>query len=72
MDAFPMTERLLLRGSRVCGIYFCIHGPRSVKLIAIWETERNSILFYDSTGQRFQKTLLMEAPALERLAQSAA
>jgi hypothetical protein len=62
--AFQMTERILIRGGQPCGIHFCLHGPRSVKLTAIWETGRNTILFYGSTGERFHKTQLTEAPEL--------
>ena len=58
VGAFAMTERILLRGGRPCGIYFCLHGPRSVKFTAIWETDRNTILFYGSTGQRQRRTQL--------------
>ena len=49
-----ISERFLKRGKAVCGILFCLHGPRSVKLTAVWETENNSIRFYDSTGEKFQ------------------
>ena len=66
IGAFRMTERLLVRGNRPCGIFFCLHGPRSVKVTAVWETESNTILFYSSTGERFQRTRLMNAPRLER------
>lgn len=62
--AFPITERILIRAGRPCGIYFCLHGPRSVKFSAIWETDRNSILFYGATGERFHKVQLVAAPAL--------
>lgn len=65
IGAFPMTERILLRNGQPCGMYFCLHGPRSVKLSAIWETERNTILFYGSNGQRQQRTQLVSAPELE-------
>jgi len=65
IDAFPVTERILLRGGEPCGMYFCLHGPRSVRYTAIWETDGNSILFYGSTGERFQKTTLVNAPSLE-------
>ena len=27
--AFPMTERILRRHDKPCGIYFCLHGPRA-------------------------------------------
>ena len=62
--AFPMTERILVRGDRPCGVYFCLHGPRSVMCTCIWETDRNTILFYGHDGQRFHKTYLSKAPQL--------
>jgi hypothetical protein len=64
IDAFPLTERTLIRANRPCGVMFCLHGPRAVKLSAIWETERNTVLFYDQTGERFRKVQLAEAPNL--------
>lgn len=68
VGAFPLTERILTRADRPCGIYFCLHGPRAVKFSAIWETQRNTILFYGSTGQRFHKIQLVEAPRLDLVA----
>lgn len=62
-DAFPMTERLLLRKGRSCGIHFCLHGPRSVKYTAIWETEKQTLLFYNSQGERFARVQLALAAA---------
>ena len=64
VGAFPVTERILTRGGRPCGIYFCLHGPRAVKLSAIWETNQNTILFYGSNGERFHRVQLVEAPEL--------
>jgi hypothetical protein len=64
-NAFQMTQRILLRNGKPCGIYFCVHGPRSVKVTAIWETDRNTILFYGSTGERYKKTRLVAAPQFE-------
>lgn len=60
---FPMTEKVLTRHARPCGVYFCLHGPRSVRFTAIWDTERNTVLFYGASGERFQKLRLMAAPA---------
>ena len=68
IGAFPITERFLLRAGKPCGIFFCLHGPRSVRLTAIWETERNSILFYSATGQRLHKTTLNHSPELASVA----
>ncbi len=62
--AFEVTERILVRNEQPCGIFFCLHGPRSVRLTAIWETDRNTILFYSSSGQRVLKTQLVHAPSL--------
>ena len=65
IGAFQLTERILMRGERPCGMFFCLHGPRQVKFTAVWETDRNTVLFYGSTGERFQKTQLVAAPSLE-------
>jgi hypothetical protein len=66
--AFQVTERILVRGKRPCGIFFCLHGPRSVRLTAIWETDRNTILFYSSSGERTLKAKLIQAPVLAAVA----
>ena len=63
---FQVTERLLTKSGQLCGIFFCLHGPRSVKLTAVWETENNSIIFYGSTGEKFQKIRLAGRPRLAR------
>lgn len=55
IGVFPMTEQILTRRTVPCGVYFCLHGPRSVKFTAIWDAERNTILFYGATGERFMK-----------------
>ncbi len=67
-DAFQMTERTIVRGGRPCGIYFCLHGPRAVKFTAIWETDRNQVLFYEAGGEKFHRTQLLQAPSLQRVA----
>jgi hypothetical protein len=66
--AFPVSERILVRGGRPCGLFFCLHGPRSVKFTAIWETEHNTVLFYDASGERTGKVRLVRAPCLEAAA----
>ncbi len=64
-DAFRVTEKILVRSGEPCGMFFCLYGPREVRYSAIWETDRNSILFYGATGERFAKTQLVTAPNLE-------
>lgn len=71
-DAFPLTERLLVRAGKPCGVFFCLHGPRAVKFTAIWETDRNTILFYDSTGERFHRIQLTAATEIALLSAEAA
>lgn len=67
VNAFEMTERILIRRGQPCGMYFCLHGPRAVKFTAIWETDRNSVLFYGATGERVCRTRLAHAPRLVSL-----
>ena len=45
--------------------FFACKAPREVRLTAIWETDANTILFYDSRGERVARTRLIEAPELE-------
>lgn len=68
IGAFDLTERILVRSGQPCGIHYCLHGPRAVKFTAIWETDRNTILFYGSTGERYHKTRLAQAPRLQSAA----
>ena len=58
LGVFPFAERILARSGKPCGIFFCLYGPRSVKFTAIWEMERNTVLFYASSGERIMKTIL--------------
>lgn len=60
---FQVTEKILLRCGKRCGILFCLHGPRSVRLTAIWENVTNSVIFYGSTGEKIQRTALAGRPA---------
>lgn len=64
IGAFPLVERVLRRGNKPCGIYFCLHGPRATRFSAIWETDRNKIMFYGSGGERFQTTQLTDSPKI--------
>jgi hypothetical protein len=61
---FPLSEQVLVRGGAPCGVYFCLHGPRSLYLTAVWETDSNTIFFYGSRGERFRKTRLISPPGI--------
>lgn len=56
---FPLTQREVVRKGKTCAIYFCLHGPRSVKLTAIADLKTRSMVFYGSDGVR-QNTVLWE------------
>ena len=71
VGAFELSERYLVRSGRPCGIFFCVHGPRSVRVTAIWEVEGNTILFYGATGERLLKTRLTQQVGIAHLAKSA-
>jgi hypothetical protein len=63
-DQFQLSQNVLYRRGKACGIHFRLQGPRSLCLSAIWETDQNSILFYGSCGRRMQRTKLLQAPAI--------
>jgi hypothetical protein len=65
LGAFRLTESILTRSGQPCGMFFCLHGPRRTKFSAVWENVHNTILFYDSRGERFGRTQLVSAPVLE-------
>ncbi len=56
---FPMTELEIQQGGRRCGVQFLLHGPRSVRLAAVWAESVNELLFYDATGHRFNRIQLL-------------
>ena len=68
VGAFAITERILVRGDRPCGVFFCLHGPRSVRITAIWETDRNTVLFYGETGERMMRAQLVHDLELTKTA----
>jgi hypothetical protein len=51
-DQFPMTQREVIRGGESVGVYFCVHGPRSVKLTAICDFVKKTVVFYGADGLR--------------------
>jgi hypothetical protein len=65
IGAFPMIEKVLNRAGKPCGMYFCLQGPRAVRFTAIWESERNQVLFYGPGGERILKSQLIDGPQME-------
>lgn len=64
IGCFPIIEQVLGRGGKPCGVFFCLQGPRSLQLTAIWDSTAGTILFYGSRGERFLKTQLIDPPRL--------
>lgn len=56
---FPMTQREVIRSGETVGVYFCVHGPRSVKLTAICDFSKNTVIFYGSDGIRSESLHVM-------------
>ena len=56
LGAFQFDEQVLRRHGKPCGLHFTLNGPRSVRLSAIWDAIRHTVLFYDCTGERFHRT----------------
>ena len=63
-DEYELSQRVLYRMGNPCGLFFRLQGPRALCLSAIWDTEKNSVLFYGSGGQRVLRTKLIAAPKL--------
>jgi hypothetical protein len=59
-DQFGLSETALTRNGNSCGLQFCLHGPRSIWLEAIWVADRNVLYFYDARGVRFLKLQLRQ------------
>ncbi|REJ85792.1 MAG: hypothetical protein DWQ34_28375 [Planctomycetota bacterium] len=67
-EQFQMKEMSLVVRGRQCGMQFCLKGPRSVRLGAIWAADKNMLYFYDTRGERYMKLRLrqrvfVDAPA---------
>ena len=60
----PLFRTPLRRGGRVCGLVFHVEGPRLLRTSAVWSGDDARIIFYDSSGVRFQEVELSENPLL--------
>jgi hypothetical protein len=57
-NEFHVSEARLIRGGELCGLQFCVRGPRSVRLAAIWAADQNVLYLYDAKGTRYAKVRL--------------
>jgi hypothetical protein len=59
-EQFRLSEMQLSRRGRDCGLQFSIHGPRQIRLGAIWAADHNMLYFYDARGVRYRKARLAQ------------
>ncbi len=57
---FTLSETPLTKRGTLCGIQYLLHGPRSVKLGAVWARDTNVIYLYDAAGERYEKLQLRQ------------
>lgn len=57
-EQFPLSETPLVRGGKLCGLQFSLHGPRDVRLGAVWAAEHNVLYLYDARGNRYDTVKL--------------
>lgn len=67
-DQFKLQEIPLLRKGQTCGLQFILHGPRQVRLGAVWAADQNYVFYYDARGERFRKDVLPHAIELPEAA----
>jgi hypothetical protein len=56
MGHFRMTERLLRTGTESWGVLFRLVGPRQVQASAVWAWKQGKLMFYSSSGRKFQQS----------------
>jgi len=60
----PLFRTPLQKRGRAVGLIFHVEGPRLLRTSAVWSSEDDRIIFYDSTGIRFREVNLSESPVL--------
>lgn len=53
--AFQITERWVHIAGVPCGVHYCLHGPRNVKISAVADLRKQQVLFYGTDGQRLEQ-----------------
>jgi hypothetical protein len=67
-DQSRLQELVLVRDGRECGMQFFVHGPRLVRLGAVWAADQNVLYFYDAKGERYLKLQLLSHIPLQDVA----
>lgn len=64
VESYPLAQQTLKRGGEICGFLFSISGPRSVVFNAVYDTNQNTIHYYNSSGERVISEALQGTPQL--------
>lgn len=67
-EQFHVTEMQLMRRGRSCGLQYSLHGPRSVRLGAVWASDQNVLYLYDTRGVRYARVPLPRRVVSDRVA----
>ena len=51
---YPFLSIPMRRADDTCGELFIQHGPRLIRLLAVWDHATNTIHYYDCNGERFR------------------
>jgi len=54
-EQYRLQESKLIRRGTECGRQFTLHGPRSVRLGAVWASDRNDLFFTMHAANGFEK-----------------
>ncbi|MEZ6066434.1 MAG: hypothetical protein R3B90_12170 [Planctomycetaceae bacterium] len=60
-----MHEMAIRREGELCGMQFFVHGPRLVRLSAVWAAEQNVVFLYDARGERYNRINLPSRITIE-------
>ena len=60
----PFYRTPMVRNGRPWGYLFHIEGPRLLKASAVWASDADAVIFYDTHGQKVREVRLTEAPVL--------
>ncbi len=61
-EQFPLESSILRRRDKFCGLEFTLHGPRQIRLGAVWAAEINTLYFFDARGRRYETQKLKHRP----------
>jgi len=51
---YPFVRLPIRRGEQHCGELLIQHGPRLIRLLAVWDPQTGTVHYYDCNGERFR------------------